>query len=619
MEEAPANKRLKTSSLLEEIISSEFLKDPENKLLYESYAQVKPFPYRFITNAFSTKFLQDVREEIKTHAKVNFKESDLFRVYQSMDLANLHGDSAEDDVTNDTINKNEKGHEETSLPPPQKIHPKDIPNVYQLRQVLYSEEFRHKMEAWTGLPRGTLTDQVDCAANCHIQGCHLLCHDDVIGTRIISYIIYLTDDDPEWSAEEGGALELYDSTEVPGESAGYRVPDAIPSATVLPIFNSMAFFQVQPGFSFHAVQEVLGTRPRLSLQGWFHAATPPENIELATLQRLKNKDGGCDAGPFTPFATSEKEEADMDHTTLSDSDRAYLTKYLNPTYLAPDAMQEICKRFEKDSSVQLRNFLSSDLEDRVRGVTTASTRDQFGALDSYRFGIDEEWKLIGPAHQQRFLEYIPDITASTKVQTSPSDGAVLHDVKTELFQSGPFARYLRVVTSLGTPLGYRGRIRRFRRGLDYTVAHYGILTHTSVLDATLCFCADRSSDPELSSKAEQVEADKEIEMLWASGDVGGFECYVAADDEDAAVAADEYNEEDDTELLSVAPSNNTLSLVFRDPGTMRFIKYVSEGAPSSRWDITMEYEVADDSDADNGVANGNGDESEVDQDEMLAE
>jgi Rps23 Pro-64 3,4-dihydroxylase Tpa1-like proline 4-hydroxylase len=29
--------------------------------------------------------------------------------------------------------------------------------------------------------------------------CHLLCHDDVIGTRCVSYIIYLTDPDDEWT------------------------------------------------------------------------------------------------------------------------------------------------------------------------------------------------------------------------------------------------------------------------------------------------------------------------------------------------------------------------------------------------------------------------------------
>ena len=40
-------------------------------------------------------------------------------------------------------------------------------------------------------------------------GCHLLCHDDVIGTRRVSYIIYLTDPDDEWEEKDGGALELY--------------------------------------------------------------------------------------------------------------------------------------------------------------------------------------------------------------------------------------------------------------------------------------------------------------------------------------------------------------------------------------------------------------------------
>ena len=42
-----------------------------------------------------------------------------------------------------------------------------------------------------------------------LPGCHLLCHDDVIGTRRVSYIIYLTDPDDEWRQEDGGALELY--------------------------------------------------------------------------------------------------------------------------------------------------------------------------------------------------------------------------------------------------------------------------------------------------------------------------------------------------------------------------------------------------------------------------
>jgi Rps23 Pro-64 3,4-dihydroxylase Tpa1-like proline 4-hydroxylase len=42
-------------------------------------------------------------------------------------------------------------------------------------------------------------------------------HDDVIGTRAVSFIIYLTDPDEPWTAEDGGALELYPLVE--GEHA----------------------------------------------------------------------------------------------------------------------------------------------------------------------------------------------------------------------------------------------------------------------------------------------------------------------------------------------------------------------------------------------------------------
>ena len=38
------------------------------------------------------------------------------------------------------------------------------------------------------------------------QGGHLLCHDDVIGTRRVSYIVYLTDPDEPWRADDGGTM-----------------------------------------------------------------------------------------------------------------------------------------------------------------------------------------------------------------------------------------------------------------------------------------------------------------------------------------------------------------------------------------------------------------------------
>lgn len=208
--------------------------------------------------------------------------------------------------------------------------------------------------------------------------------------------------------------------------------------------------------------------------------------------------------------------------------------------------------------------------------------------------MSAHWKAVGPAHKQRFLEY----GGQESSEEDASAGSLMLHCKRSLLQSPAFGRWLELVTSLGMPSGYRGRVRRFRPGLDYTVAHYGILTQTSVLDATLCFAAGSGKQLMYDEVGDAVDGDED-DAVWDSGDAGGFECYIAADDEDgngkaaAASAADEYNEDDDTELLSVSASNNTLSLVYRDPGTMRFVKYVGSGAPSSRWDISLEYEVSD--------------------------
>ena len=109
--------------------------------------------------------------------------------------------------------------------------------------------------------------------------------------------------------------------------------------------------------------------------------------------------------------------------------------------------------------------------------------------------------------------------------------------------------------------------------------------------------------PRAAADEDDGEVGSDDDAIWESGDVGGFECYIAADESGEDEGPDaEYDDEDDTKLLSVSASNNTLSLVFRDPGTMRFVKYVGSGAPSSRFDIALEYAVdaEDDDDSDDG-------------------
>lgn len=116
----------------------------------------------------------------------------------------------------------------------------------------------------------------DMSVNTYTKGCYLLNHDDVIGTRRVSYILYMPlPYGKPWKPEYGGALELYPVVQ------GTAEPQPTPTKSIPPSWNQFIFFEVQPGRSHHSVEEVVvGQGPdghqRLSISGWFHAAQPGE-------------------------------------------------------------------------------------------------------------------------------------------------------------------------------------------------------------------------------------------------------------------------------------------------------------------------------------------------------
>jgi hypothetical protein len=55
-------------------------------------------------------------------------------------------------------------------------------------------------------------------------------------------------------------------------------------------------------------------------------------------------------------------------------------------------------------------------------------------------------------------------------------------------------------------------------------------------------------------------------------------------------------QDDETGVLNLSPAANTLNLVLRDEGLMRFVKFLSCQAPSSRFDIAATYLPEPDSD-----------------------
>lgn len=167
-----------------------------------------------------------------------------------------------------------------------------LPGLLALRDALYSQQFREFLQKVTGCGALSGTKQ-DMSVNSYKSGCHLLNHDDVIGSRCVSYILYMPlPAGNKWEEVWGGALELYPVVEN-GE------PETIPSKKIPPAWNQFIFFEVQPGRSFHSVEEVIvgggnDPRERLSISGWFHKAqegevgyTPePSDREKSSLEQL---------------------------------------------------------------------------------------------------------------------------------------------------------------------------------------------------------------------------------------------------------------------------------------------------------------------------------------------
>ena len=216
-------------------ISQELLSDQSRVQLKSYHDAAEPYKYIVLSPLCNNERMRLVHEEAKNNMTATFKETDLFKVYQTGDLATI----------------------DSSDP----VKQKQYRHLLSLRDSIYSKDFRDFISQVMGCD--DLTDRVDCSANAYTQGCHLLCHDDVIGTRRISYIIYLTDPDDPWEESEGGALELYpldrlaSSRAVVSTGQQQGIPTPAPTKLILPRFNTMALFKVQPGRSYHSVQEVV--------------------------------------------------------------------------------------------------------------------------------------------------------------------------------------------------------------------------------------------------------------------------------------------------------------------------------------------------------------------------
>ena len=636
----PAKKRHRPS--ITNIVScfrSDLFDNSTLSLYKNAYRTSQPYPHAVIRSLISKPLLQSVRREITTHISFTLKETDIYRIYQSGDLANLSN------LDSDSLSH--------------------LPSLLKLRDALYSPQFRDYLSELTGA--GKLSGKkTDMAVNVYTPGSYLLCHDDVIGSRRVSYILYLTDAEPEkaWRPEWGGGLRLHPTetrTNEKGEEV--KVPSPEHTLNIPPSFGQMSLFAVRPGESFHDVEEVYypptgskepeGSRIRMAISGWYHIPQEGEDgyeegAEEAQAQKssLAQLEGNADEfdEPKIEFAhfdeprevtasngTSKEVDPgdgqDDDADILTEQDLTFLLEYIAPSFLTPDMTETLSSSFEENSCLQLDRFLRDtfakqlrtyiEQHDSVKSVSTANGigTEETDQVDSWQ---NENWQVARPPHKHRFL-----FLQSPRFTAPAHSMSPISSLLVDLLRSHAFKKWLALITGLQPSSLPRQNImaRRFRRGKDYALAnaYHGQeprLEFTIGITPSGGWGEEEDPDTEKNNKSNtnghaKVENGNFKVSKSERVDVGGEEVYMAGDDDDAAsvhsvtlpnsvrkadpaVYRSALDDEEDSILFTNAPNWNQFSVVLRDKGTLRFVKYVSQAANGDRWDIKGEVELSAD-------------------------
>lgn len=575
-----------------QIWDSEFQDD-----LKEQVKDSLPFRWGTIKELMDDTLLRQVRKEVLSEIAFTKKETDIYKVYQSGDLANLSG------LDWDDLSR--------------------LPSLYKMRSAIYSEEFRDVISKITGC--GKLSgSKTDMSINTYTKGCHLLTHDDVIGSRRVSFILYLPDPDKTWKSHYGGGLRLFPAI-VP------NVPKTDHEVKLVPQFNQIALFTVQPGLSFHDVEEVRVDKQRLSIQGWFHIPQPGDEgyipgeqeatTSRSTLQQLQSKELQEFDFP-KPFrndvSTEELKLHEKFESEFSDDEIQYLTKYLNPLYLRKQNLTKLNSIFLEESVVEINDVLNDEFANVLKESIKTTEIEQ--KTPSSSSDITFPWKCAVPPHKQRFMyidgkdEFEQSETGIKHVnkigpQEAPNfeliKRASTHEVDKKLsdlasfLKSVVFKKWLIVITGL-IPTSEQILLRRFRPGHDFILAtktdNELARTHSNELNLLL--------EATLNLTPTAINPKN-----WELGEYGGYElCMSLNDDDDSDFEDDDpaiyksNDPNDDSVLYTSQCKWNTLCLMLRDPSVLKFVKYVSINAKGSRWDVSCQWNVKSTED--------NGDEAE---------
>ncbi|KAJ9579320.1 hypothetical protein L9F63_024571 [Diploptera punctata] len=305
-----------------------------------------PFRHCVIRNFIQDKeYLKCLKEEV-CGFQFSRKHNDLYQYYQSADFSTI-----------------------------------DKTYVNKMKRFL-KEECRAFLQSVTGI---VLNKKISSACSSYSFTDHLLCHDDKCEDRRVAFILYLNEG---WLPENGGALELFSSTE-DGD------PDEVVSA-LQPIYNSFVFFEVTNN-SFHQVAEVTSRESaRLSINGWFHGTVPSDIVPnvIVPLERPL----------YAPM-----------HVTTS------LISHINRLYMDPDIQTQITENFERDSEILLPDFFDIPFYRQICKSLRAESLI---------------WTTNGPANRRKY-----------EVLHEENLPSLLHHV-IQFFKSEEFFQFLSALTKL---------------------------------------------------------------------------------------------------------------------------------------------------------------------------
>lgn len=295
-QEEPKSKKLKHSVISDHIYSTDFQKLFSDH--WHNFRDVKkgnlevvskPFRICKISNFLSNEdFMDEIKNEL-LDVKSRRNSIDLYQFEQTSNLANV-----------------------------------DTKNL----KLLY-ETFQLDLASW--MQKNTeidLNKKISMSSSCYSDTDYLLCHDDNIRDRRIAFILYLS---KNWTAEDGGALDLFDTDD-----------NGLPRNVVrslIPEYNSLVFFEVVDN-SYHQVAEVTSDdRSRWSINGWFHGPLK---------EHTRPPRPGIELNYIEPINT----QVDLN---------AWITK----CYLFPGIVKEIQRDVEEESFAFLSNFLRDEIYEKL--------------------------------------------------------------------------------------------------------------------------------------------------------------------------------------------------------------------------------------------------------------